>query len=192
MTTFCWLASVLTGEWALCRFSFLSSPNVMFQVFLWNEIIDYLKIILPFSHNNPSRLMTKLPLMSHFIFSNESLHWLCNSVTKGFSFLVQFSSVQSLSCVWFFATPWIWLFATPWIAARQASLSITNSQSLLKLMPIESVMPSSHHILCRPLPSCPQSLQASGSFPMSQLFAWGSQSIGVSASASILPMNTQD
>ena len=52
-------------------------------------------------------------------------------------------SVQSLSCVQ--------LFATPWIAARQASLSNTNSQSLLKLMPIESVMPSSHLILCCPL-----------------------------------------
>ena len=53
------------------------------------------------------------------------------------------SSVQSLSHVRF--------FATPWIAARQASLSITNSQSSLKLMSIQSVMPSSHLILCRPL-----------------------------------------
>ena len=52
----------------------------------------------------------------------------------------QFSSVQSLSRVW--------LFATPWIAARQASLSITNSQSSLKLMSIKSVIPSSHLILC--------------------------------------------
>ena len=52
-------------------------------------------------------------------------------------------SAQSLSRVW--------LFATPWIAARQASLSITNSRSSLKLMPIESVMPSSHLILCYPL-----------------------------------------
>ena len=60
-----------------------------------------------------------------------------------FSASVQFSSVQSLNC--------IWLFATPWIAAPQASLSITNSRSLLKLMPIESVMPSSHSILCHPL-----------------------------------------
>ena len=58
-------------------------------------------------------------------------------------FKVQFSSVQSLSRVW--------LFETPWITAPQASLSTTNSQSLLKLMPIESVMPSSHLILCRPL-----------------------------------------
>ena len=54
-----------------------------------------------------------------------------------------FSSVQSLSCVQ--------LFVIPWIAARQASLSITNSRSLLKLMPIESVMPTSHLILCHPL-----------------------------------------
>ena len=56
---------------------------------------------------------------------------------------LNFSSVKSLSRVW--------LFATPWTAARQASLSITNSQSLLKLMSIESVMPSNHFILCDPL-----------------------------------------
>ena len=74
----------------------------------------------------------------------------------------QFSSVQSLSRVR--------LFATPRTAARQTSLSITNSRSLLKLM-IESVMPSSHLILCHPFSSCPQSLPASESFPMSQLFA---------------------
>ena len=54
-----------------------------------------------------------------------------------------FSSVQSLSCVQ--------LFATPWTEARQASLSITNSRSLLKLMSIESVVPSNHLILCHPL-----------------------------------------
>ena len=57
--------------------------------------------------------------------------------------LIYFSSVQSLSHVR--------LFATPWTAAHQASLSITNSRSLLKLMPIESVMPSNHLILCQPL-----------------------------------------
>ena len=182
----------------------------------------------------------------------------------------QFSSVQLLSCVW--------LFATPWIAARQASLSITNSRGLLKLMSIESVMPSSHLILCHPLlllppispsiwvfsnestlrmrwpkywsfsfsissvqfsrsvvsdslrhhesqharppspsptpgaypdsrpssqwchpaisssvpfSSCPQSLPASESFPMSQLFTWGGQSTGVSALASFLPKKPQ-
>ena len=57
---------------------------------------------------------------------------------------LQFSSVQSLSCVW--------LFVTPWTAACQASLSITNSQSLLKLISIESVMPSNHLILSSPSP----------------------------------------
>ena len=95
----------------------------------------------------------------------------------------QFSSVQSLSRVQ--------LFATPWIAARQAPLSITNSQSSLKLMSIESVMPSSHLILCCPLLLLPPIPPRSGSFPMSQLFAWGGQSIGVSALASFLPKKSQ-
>ena len=63
------------------------------------------------------------------------------------------------------------LFATPWTTARQASLSFTISWSLLRLMSIESVMPSSHLILCHPLLFCHQSFQASGSFPMSQFFA---------------------
>ena len=72
------------------------------------------------------------------------------------------------------------------------SLSITNSQSSPKLMCIQSVMPSSHLSSIVPFSSCPQSLPASGYFPMSQLFAWGGQSIGVSASASVLPVNTQD
>ena len=94
------------------------------------------------------------------------------------------SSVQSLSHVW--------LFVTPWITAWKASLSITNSQSILKLMPIESVMPSSHLILCHPLLLLPRSLPASRSFPMHQLFTWGGQSFGVSASASVFSMNTQD
>ena len=91
------------------------------------------------------------------------------------------SSVQSLSRVQ--------VFATPWTAARQASLSITNSQSLLRLMSIELVMPSNQLI---PFSSCLHSFPASGSFQMSQLFASGGQSIGVSASVSVLPMNIQD
>ena len=97
---------------------------------------------------------------------------------------LSFSSVQSLSRVW--------LFATPKTAAHQASLSITNSRSLHKLMTIKSVIPSSHLILCHPLLLLPLSLPASGSFPMSQLFTWGGQSIGISALASVLPVNTQD
>ena len=95
---------------------------------------------------------------------------------------LSFSSVQSLSRVR--------LFATRWTAAREASLSTTNSRSLLKPMSIESVMPSNHLMLCCPLSSSLQSYPASGSFPMSQFFVSGGQSIG--ASASVLPMNIQD
>ena len=76
---------------------------------------------------------------------------------------------------------------TPWTAARQASPSFTVSWSLLKLMSTESVMPSNHFILCRPLLLLSSSFPASGSFPMSRLFASDSQSIG--ASASVLPLN---
>ena len=82
----------------------------------------------------------------------------------------------------------VWIFATLWTAARQASLSFTVSQSLLKLMSIESMMPTNHLILCHPFSSCPP---ASESFPMSLIFASGGQSIGASTSASVLPMNIQ-
>ena len=84
------------------------------------------------------------------------------------------SSVQSLSHVR--------LFATPWITACQASLSITIAWSPPKPMSIESVMPSNHFTLCHPLLLHPQSFPASGFFPVSQLFTSGGQSIGVSAS----------
>ena len=96
---------------------------------------------------------------------------------------VQLSSVQSLSRVR--------LFATPWIAACQASLFITISRSSLRLTSTESVMPSSHLIFSCPLSSCPQSLPASESFPVSQLFSWGGWSTGVLASASFLPRKSQ-
>ena len=79
-----------------------------------------------------------------------------------------YQSVQWLSCVQ--------LFATPWTAAHQASLSITNSWSLLRLMSIELVMPSNHLILCLPFSSRLQSFPVSGSFQMSQFFTSGGQS----------------
>ena len=92
--------------------------------------------------------------------------------------------VQLLSCVR--------LFVTTWTAACQASLSFTNSLSFLKLMSIESVVPSNLLILCYPLLSCPQPSPASGFFPASGLFTSGGQNIGASASASVLLMNIQD
>ena len=79
------------------------------------------------------------------------------------------------------------LFRTPWTAARQASLSLTISRSLLKLMSIKSVMASNHLILCRSLLLLPSVSPASGSFPMSRLFESCGQSTGASASSSVLP-----
>ena len=79
---------------------------------------------------------------------------------------------------------------TPWTAVHQASLYFTICQSLLKLMSIESMMPSNHFILCCPLLALNLS-QHQRSFLIGQLFASGGQSIGVSASASVLPMNIQ-
>ena len=83
----------------------------------------------------------------------------------------------------------VWLSATPWTPACQASLSFTIFQSLLKLMSIELVMLSNHLILWWPFSSCPQTFPALGSFPTSQLFLSGGQSIG--ASASVFPMSIQ-
>ena len=97
---------------------------------------------------------------------------------------VQFNSAQSLSRVR--------LVATPRIITRQASLSITSSRNLLKLGPSSRWCHPAISSSVVPFSSWPQSLPASGSFPVSQLFAWGGQSIRVSASASVLPMNTQD
>ena len=82
---------------------------------------------------------------------------------------------------------------TPWAAAWQASLlSITGSQSILKLMSIELVMPSKNLILCRPFLLLPSIFSSNRVFPMSHFFTSGGQSIGVSASTSVLSMNIQD
>ena len=95
-----------------------------------------------------------------------------------------FCSVQLLGCVW--------LFVTPRTAARQASLSITNAWSLLKLMSIESVMPSKHLILCHPLLLPPSTFPSLRVFSSESVLRIKCQSIGASAWASVLPMNIQD
>ena len=86
----------------------------------------------------------------------------------------------------------VWLFATSCTVALQASLSITNSWSLLKLMSFESVCHPTIWSSVVPFSSCPQSFPASGSFQTSQLFISGGQSIGVSTLTSVLPMIIQD
>ena len=99
------------------------------------------------------------------------------------SYRCQFSSVQLLSRVQ--------LFATLWIAARQFSRSITNSQSSLRFLSSSQWCHQAISSSVVPFTSYPQSLPASKSFPMSQLFAWGGQSTGVSALASFLPKKSQ-
>ena len=88
--------------------------------------------------------------------------------------LYALQSVQLLS--------WVWLSGTSWTAACQASLSITNSESLLKFRSIESVMPSNHLILCYPLLLLPSIFPALRSFPVSQFFSSCCQRIWASAS----------
>ena len=110
----------------------------------------------------------------------------CLQVTSDIPVLLLLTSViisiQSLS----HAQP-----SSPWTAASQASLSITNSQTLLNLMSIVLVMPSNHLTLCRPLLLYLQSFPPSGAFPMGWLFVSGGQNIRASALASLLPMNIQ-
>ena len=99
-------------------------------------------------------------------------------------FFMSISSIQSLSHVQ--------LFATPWTAAYQASLSITNSRSLLELMSVKSVMPSNHLVLCHPLLLLPSMFLRIWVFSNESVLPSGGQTIGVSASAPVLPMNIQD
>ena len=98
--------------------------------------------------------------------------------------LSMFSSVQSLSRVR--------LSETPWIAAHQASLSISNSQSLLRLMSVESVMPSNYLILCRSLLLLPSIFLSIRVFSNESVLCIRWPKYRSSASASVLPMNIQD
>ena len=128
-----------------------------------------------------------MELISWLLSFQNPLHWDNKGILMKLSVLHSkhgISSVQSPSRVW--------LFATPWTAARQASLSITNSRSPPKPMSIESVMPFNHLLLWHPLLFLPSIFPSTGSFQMSQFFTSGGQSTGVSASASVLPMNIQD
>ena len=107
----------------------------------------------------------------------------CDPQVKGFVTVSQFSSVRSLSCVRLLATPWI-AAARPPCPSPSPGVHSNSRPSSQRCHPAISSSVVSFS-------SCPQSLPASGSFPMSQLFAWGGQSTGVSAWASVLPKNSQ-
>ena len=127
-----------------------------------------------------------IPSSHPILISLSKGHWvtpLIFSSKHEYIFFSQFSSVYQ-TCL----TLWP---QNTWTAAHQGSLSITNSWSLFKLMSIESVMHPTILSSVNPF-SCLQTFQASGSFPMSQFFVSGDQSVGNSASASVLPMSIQD
>ena len=113
------------------------------------------------------------------------------SYTATVDFLFLLTSSVDLSSVSVQSLSRVQLFATPWIAARQASLSITNSRSSPRLSPSSQGCHPAISSSVVPFSSCPQSLPASESFPMTQLFAWGGQSTGVWALASFLPSKSQ-
>ena len=153
-----------------------------------------LEYIYPFLLDFPTNLL--------YMESHQVVCWLWNQKTQAqFKLLLcdslLVSSLGTTGPVFIFVVivqllSNIWLFATPWAAAYQASLSFTTSLGFLRLMSIESVMPSNHLVHFRPLlflPSIFPSIRVF--FPMSQLFTPGGQSIGASASASVLPMNIQ-
>ena len=119
--------------------------------------------------------MKFLPFSSSVKVGNRSVHGVVN---------FSFTSVQSLSAVW--------LFVTPWITARQASCSSPTPRVHPNPCPLSWWCHPAISSSVVPFSSCSQSLPALGSFPMIQLFTWGGQSIGVSASTSVLQMNTQD
>ena len=127
--------------------------------------------------------ITEITFVQYFPFWNVLYNWSEGSQPK--SFLHEcpaISSVQSLSCVQ--------LFVTTWTTEHQASLSITNSRSSDSRPSSQWCHPAISSSVV-PFSSCPQSLPASGSFPVSQLFTWGGQSTGVSALALFLPKKSQ-
>ena len=149
-----------------------SSLNIQ-RAYLWYHSLTLISVWLKFY------LQVSIGLRSSGI--------LASLIFPGFFFLLliisfYFSqSVQSLSPVW--------LFETPWTAAHQSSLSITNSCSLLKLMSIESVMPSNHLILCHPLLLLPSIFPSIRVFSNESVLCIRWPNTVVSPSESILPMN---
>ena len=140
--------------------------------------------------STPTRDWTHAPCSANV--KSEPLDLQGNPLAPAFKHLSQLSSLPCLCCrsatklrlilcdpmVQFLSH--VWLFATPWTAGHQASLSITNSQSLPKLMSVEPVMPSNHLILCYPLLLLPSIFPSIRAFPKIRPFISGGQSIGAS------------
>ena len=139
-----------------------------------------------------------IPIMPDFSDNEQNTRFLCSKLLKS-SPVENYPKIIGAHCLFlwkYFDVKGLYVVvvihrvvsdsATSWTAARQASLTFSVSQSLLKIMSIELVMPSNHSSCVAHFSSCPQSFPASGSFPMNQFFTSGGQSIG--ASAPILPI----
>ena len=151
-----------TVHWVAQR---LNTAHLMEDNFISGSLTEFHPQISYFqkaSHSQVLGFRHGIWYLSLSILSSRSIHVVVH-ISTSFLF-IQFSSVQSLSHSR--------LFATPWTAPLQASLSITNSRSLLRLMSIESVMPSNHLVLCCPLLLLLSIFPASESFPISQFFAF--------------------
>ena len=120
------------------------------------QIVSWEKRIIPECHRSPfvERKSWSFESNQNSVWWLTHMRWAWASSNKSelwFLFFFFLGFMQKLKTKYQFSLSHAWLFANPWTVARQASLSITNSQSLFKLMSIESVMPSKHLILCRPL-----------------------------------------
>ena len=115
-----------------------------------------------------------------------------NKTFADFEMFITVKSITSFCCYCLSVTKWCLTLWAPWTAAHQAPLSFSNSLSLLKLTSIESLMPSNHLILCRPLLLVSSNFPSIRVFSVSQLLTSGGQSIGALASAPVLPVNIED
>ena len=116
--------------------------------------------------------------------TRKRLYWMLNSIVLSLKILYKYISLQSLSCVQ--------LFVTPWTAVYQASCPKQTPRVYPNSCPLTWWCHPTISFSVVPISSCLQSFPTSRSFQMSQFFTLGGQSIGVSASTSVLPMNTQD
>ena len=165
---------------------------------IYNKIISILEKTKKLSHSNTTWAVYKAQSKSPTIWLQElldlryrvSLYMRMQKQrgARGLS-VIQKICLYELKCLLFSHS--IWLFVTPWTAACQSSLSITNSQSLLKLMSIELVMPSNHLILCCPLLLLPSIFPSIRVFSNESVLCIRWLNIGASASTSVLPMNIQ-
>ena len=163
------LSVQLLGLWHSSAYGCISPSSASTIMSLYLSLLSVSFLCLSF------RLTLVIAFRAHQVNPDNLPHWDPS---------VQFSSVQLLSCVR--------LFATPWIAARQASCSSPSSRVHSDSCPLSLWCHPAISSSVIPFSSCPQSLPASESFPMSQLSTWGGQSTGASALASFLPKNTQD